>query len=1020
MSNQICRRNFLRIAAASAGVPAVLGIPASDSPALPAGAPLEIAPDPPRPNAETELPVKKGGIQEAGEIAQLSKIGKGNYVRPRLRKQGEVRELKYDSHFEETAPGRNSASNEWSAYGVTGGNNAFNCMGRDMCVRYPAYDLVFRIYEEAKEVCPGDLDSFRLGLVRDKLPAIWGRWEYGGAVYEVSVMAVPSDTKGNAFDLYKIVIQNPTQTPIQSKLVVGLDGPPDMRLEGDVLRGLGDAPFLLADPPQNSWLLTRDWGLEDKRAKSYDRDGVPDAYDPAFGSTRIGLDGLPVVYRIRAGKDEHYTIYVGAIPFINKLLPQPQKAGDLIFKYEVEGAAPQTVDWIEYSGKQPPPICLRFDGARDTNGDGYIQIRAGNAENSRLKHTRLSAIYVFPSGITIKDKAAVYSGSMNKQCVRFIDVGCTPEEDSRNQLYDKSDVGLCRFHLSYGGRMAPGENRTYWLKVPPIHRRQPASMGAISHAFQQVLPGEAVPPFGPEKVAELREWAPDKAENSVIDLWENFFVRIAQIETPDPVLKDIYLSRLATRAIHDIRINDEVWFNTCSPWFYHDFSYRDQCYQAIAYDLAGLHDLSARLLRQYCMDVKDVPKGPICFLDEPLQLGMFPDGMWLTRPGQYDAQGQNLWALVQHYKLSGGRRWLAQVAYPYIKRGAMWIVNSRHKHMEEVGDPNDPRYGLIQPGAMEIWDPKKGMHHYYMDAWAILGLREAAEAANALGLVPDQNLFAQECRDLKMSLYKSFQQTFRRTGLYEGQLWYGVEEQGVGMYGDWGHTPLVWPTGAIEPHDPMLTATFRRMERMANQWGGGLYSDDADSCWPYISVDWAISYILRGEPEKTLDFFCAFTDTAGLTYSWGEGYTNKQNIANGDQPHSWADAMWLGLFRRLFVMEDGPTLLLTPATFRRWQQGDKQVRLSKLPTEFGELDLTIEPRPDANLIDYRFKLTPVGDQGNRNLEKIVVNARAPQGRKVTAVQINGQAHEHFTNDLVLIPHPGREKEYRLKISLASY
>jgi hypothetical protein len=25
---------------------------------------------------------------------------------------------------------------------------------------------------------------------------------------------------------------------------------------------------------------------------------------------------------------------------------------------------------------------------------------------------------------------------------------------------------------------------------------------------------------------------------------------------------------------------------------------------------------------------------------------------------------------------------------------------------------------------------------------------------------------------------------------------------------------------------PLLTGTFRKMERMANQWGGGLYSDD--------------------------------------------------------------------------------------------------------------------------------------------------------------------------------------------------
>ena len=133
------------------------------------------------------------------------------------------------------------------------------------------------------------------------------------------------------------------------------------------------------------------------------------------------------------------------------------------------------------------------------------------------------------------------------------------------------------------------------------------------------------------------------------------------------------------------------------------------------------------------MDVDVRAAGPIAFDGKPLQLGMLPNGLWNTRPGQFDTQGQNIWALVQHYKLSGDRQWLEKTAYPYIRRGAMWIVNSRHKHMEEVQDPNDPRYGLIEPGGMEVLEVGKGMHMYYMNGFAILGLREAADAARALG-----------------------------------------------------------------------------------------------------------------------------------------------------------------------------------------------------------------------------------------------------------------------------------------------
>jgi hypothetical protein len=62
-------------------------------------------------------------------------------------------------------------------------------MGREMCVRYPLYDLGFRIMHDGKEVTPDSLETFRLGLVENRLPAIWGGWRYGALLYKVSVMS---------------------------------------------------------------------------------------------------------------------------------------------------------------------------------------------------------------------------------------------------------------------------------------------------------------------------------------------------------------------------------------------------------------------------------------------------------------------------------------------------------------------------------------------------------------------------------------------------------------------------------------------------------------------------------------------------------------------------------------------------------------------------------------------------------------------------------------------------------------
>ena len=87
-------------------------------------------------------------------------------------------------------PGRNSGANEWSAFGAIG-NLDFNAMGREMWVRYPAFELDSACKTETV-IEPGQLESFRLGLVNNRLPAIWGGWQHGGLLYKVSVMTVPS------------------------------------------------------------------------------------------------------------------------------------------------------------------------------------------------------------------------------------------------------------------------------------------------------------------------------------------------------------------------------------------------------------------------------------------------------------------------------------------------------------------------------------------------------------------------------------------------------------------------------------------------------------------------------------------------------------------------------------------------------------------------------------------------------------------------------------------------------------
>jgi len=180
-------------------------------------------------------------------------------------------------------------------------------------------------------------------------------------------------------------------------------------------------------------------------------------------------------------------------------------------------------------------------------------------------------------------------------------------------------------------------------------------------------------------------------------------------------------------------------------------------------------------------------------------------------------------------------------------------------------------------------------------------------------------------------------------------------------------------------------------------------------------VDRAVGHILRGEPDRALDYFCAYTDTAGGTFSWGEAYSNA--TACGDQPHFWADGQWINLFRQTLVMEDGNRLMVTPAMFRRWTGGSAPLDIHGLPTAFGDLDLAMQPASGGDVYEYRIRLTPKGGQSLEALDRLLLYPRTPDGRAVRAVECNGQPVTSFDNSVIVLPPPVAGQEQTVRIQL---
>jgi len=928
--------------------------------------------------------------QRAADLRDLIAMGRGDARDAARLRRSSDRRVEFEYAFEECAPGRNSHVNEWGAFGAAWG--PVQAMGRRLRVRYPLCDVVFLGRSDGRPVVPMQLDSFRLGLVDHRLPAVTGWWEQDGVGYRVTAMTAPDDD--GAYDLYKLELSNPSALPRTGTLIAALDGPPDMHLDGAAVRAMGTV-LAVASAPEEAELELRDFGLCDRRALGYHDAPCPGGAEPAFGRRRLAQDGAAVVYRAKARLDERYAVFLGGSTY-----GPPGDPGQLVHDLVVEGAEPQRFDYATLAG-QDRPMLARFDGAHDANGDGYIEMSCRATAGSQNRDAFLNVIYVFPANVADLSPEDVWRGKRNGEAVHHIDVGLTPEMGWANDEYDLSDVGLGRLSLRYDVRLAPGETATRWLKVPPIHRREMLPYNIRHHAFAQVLPGEGIPPWGEDRVAALAQADPAAAEAGVEAFWERFYSAGMQIDTPSDTINDLYYAQLGAFAIHLCRLSTDVAFVACGPFNYYDFAYRDHAYQVHALNLAGRHNIAAQVTKHYLMRDEDIPDGPLSFANLPLTLGQRADGLWFHRPGQWDAQGQTLWCLIEQWKLSGDDTWLKRDLYPVVRRAAEWIIRARAEHKARIGDPDDPRYGLFPGGAMEVGAVEgEGEHLYYLSAWGVFGMQLAAEAAWAAGEEGDARRFEAEWRDFGECLTRSYEKTFAREDLYRGVLASSVETEHLGMAGMWTFTPLVYPCRVMPPHDPLAAATFRRMESYARQYGSGLSSEGPGSFWPYISVDWGISYILRGEPDRAVDVFCAYVDNAGPTMGWAEGYSSAANVGGGDQPHGWATAQYIHFLRSLLVMEEGDVLHIAPATFRSWLAGTRPVRVTGAPTHFGTLTYTIQPEPNRGRVRAEIEL-----DARTRPRQIVLHLRMPEGRTIRSVEVNGKRLASFLPEAILIDSP---------------
>ncbi len=308
-----------------------------------------------------------------------------------------------------------------------------------------------------------------------------------------------------------------------------------------------------------------------------------------------------------------------------------------------------------------------------------------------------------------------------------------------------------------------------------------------------------------------------------------------------------------------------------------------------------------------------------------------------------DAPGEGIWALVSHAKIVRDWEWCGGI-FPHIAERIGWI-----ERMLSAGEPirvltenraplcqNTPggnilclaaRDGLIR-GRMDFHSPD-----FYINCWAVAGLRFGALAAGRLGHDEYAARWTEKADELERRI--------------ETVLLPALKNPRDGIV-----TP--YPSRALAGNPDGLKEAFETFYRAQRIAADGTRIPERE--WTYFEAAQAHNAFLLGmrneawismngmlERQGSWDV-AAFVEGApsgaeGLPFCNGEGrrgWLDKSRARGGNMPHNWTTAEVVNFIRDVFVTEENDGLVLGAGVPDAWLVEGARFGVRNMPTDFGE------------------------------------------------------------------------------------
>lgn len=683
---------------------------------------------------------------------------------------------------------------------------------------------------------------------------------------------------------------------------------------------LSQAKYNLLTPARESWSLSRPPWSPVPPASSQPI-AIP-GIDPAFSSGRSSYLFRPIRYGfpVQPGKTYHVVLGLAA----SKSSEYRFSVSQQLVKLSAEGIS----DTVDMANLVPGKPFLRDFVVKASGKELHVTSETDPSSTSPYRYTLLNAIWIFED---IVDLTQVQAGTLSNKALFYVRCG-------EELMADRA----CAVTFD-----APGADTSKYTIYLPYN------LNSSSHAAIAALGSGS--PITPAK-----------------QRWESLIQNGAEFITGDSRLDNLYKTSLINIFLLRTKYPDvsnqgqALYVVKPGASIYDAFWYRDGAYITAALDVAGQSEEAEKSLRLFWQ------------AGLPGNFGSYEQqecGVWQAPIGQSDGQGQVLWALVHHFQFSGNQQWLRAV-YPNIRKGTDWIrnVTGQMKYVTENGE-RPIYYGLLPAAEGEAIGQG---YIYYHDYWAVVGLRMAIETAKAMNEEGDVKWMTETYDIFCANLSASVKLAFERVG---GNKYIPATPfHSVSQFDIWGSIAALYPTQFLEPHDPMISQTLDLMRQNCQEDEYTYFN--RKKIWTYITVDWAMCYLLRDDLDMFFRLFDGYVAHASATNGWTEEMFLDTRQGTGDMPHGWAAAQYVHLHRNSLVYEDKDVLHLCWGARDAWLSNG--IKVHRAPTKFGIVDFELRKSGETLVLDYRL-VRGAHQERPRQVELHLPSS----GLKAASVRING-------------------------------